>query len=96
MAQERVVRRDRALPDRLLPVRVRRELDVTHDEVDHGVDEVALVVHVVVQRHGFDPEVFCELPHTERVEPAVVGKRDGSAHHPVSRQRKLSLMTHLA
>src|SRR5262245_49515333 len=86
MAHERLVGGDRASSDSRLPVRVGRKVDLADDEVDHGVDEVTLVAHVVVQRHGFDPELLRELAHADSLDAAVVGKRDRRAYDALSGQ----------
>ena len=73
----------RPLTHRRLPVgSARGQVDLAEDQVDHAVEELVLVGHMVVQRHGLDPEGVAELAHTERRDPALVGEGDGSTQHP--------------
>ena len=59
-----------------LPVATARgHADLREDGVDHGVDEVVLVGHVAVQRHGRDLEHLGERAHGEGLEPARVRMR---------------------
>ena len=73
----------------------RGQVDLAEDQVDHAVEELVLVGHVVVQRHGLDPEGFAELAHTERRDPALVGEGDGSTQHPLPTQRGSGLVADL-
>jgi hypothetical protein len=58
--------RDRPLAHRGLPVDVgRRQLDLAEDDVDHPVEELVLVGHVVVERHRACAELVCELAHRQ-------------------------------
>jgi len=73
--------RDRPLPQRLLPVPARGQVDLGEDEVDHPVEQGLLAGDVVVQRHRLDPERLPELAHAERLEARLVGECDGASHH---------------
>jgi hypothetical protein len=81
VAQERVVGRDRALANSRFPVCGGGQVDLADDELDDAVHEVALVGHVVVQRHRFDAELTGELAHRERFDPALIGEADGGVQH---------------
>jgi hypothetical protein len=83
VAQEHLVGRDRASTNRCLPVGRGGQIDLAHDQVDHAVHEVSLVRDVLVQRHRLDPELLGEPAHAERLDPALVGKRDPRAQHTV-------------
>lgn len=54
------------------PRRRRRELGEQH--LDYTVEQVGLVGHVPVERHGRDPKALGESRHGERVEPRFVGQ----------------------
>jgi hypothetical protein len=90
------------LPHRRFPVgSARGQVDLAEDQVDHAVEKLVLVGHVVVQRHGLDPEGFAELAHAERGDPALVGEGDGRKQHSLPAQRgsglcgRLGLRSHL-
>jgi hypothetical protein len=88
MLRQHCPRRLRAVVHRLPPLVASarcRELEV-HD-VEHGVEQVALVLHVVVERHRLDAQLGGELAHAQGFQPADVGERDGDVHGPVSRHR---------
>lgn len=55
----------------------RGQVDLAEDDVDHAVEDVVLVGHVVVERQGLDPEFLGELAHGERWDTSGVGKRNG-------------------
>ena len=89
MTQEDRPGGDRPLTHGLLPVeRVGGQGDLGDDEVDHAVEHVVLVGHVVVERHRFDPEPQSELAHGQCVDALLVGKRDGGAQHPLPVERR--------
>ena len=70
-----------------LPVAAARgHADLREDGVDHGVDEVVLVGHVAVQRHGRDLELLGERAHGEGLEPARVCLLDRRAQHSLPAQ----------
>src|SRR5271166_5786059 len=90
------------LTHRRLPVgSPRGQVDLAEDQVDHAIEELVLVGHVVVERHGFDPEGVAELAHAERRDPTLVGEGDGSKQHSLPAQRdsglcgRLGLRSHL-
>jgi hypothetical protein len=67
----------------LFPVdRVRGKVDLAHHEIDHAVEDVVLVGHVVVERHRLDTEPLAELAHCERPKARLVDERDGRSEHP--------------
>ena len=86
MADERVVGGDRTRANCGLPVEFGGKLDLADDELDHGIDEVTLVAHVVVQRHGLDAELLRELAHADGLDAAVVGEQDRGAYDALSGQ----------
>ncbi len=53
------------------------------DEVDHAVEQLVLVGHVLVERHRDDAELLREPAHVDRVDPGRVGEVDGGAQHAV-------------
>ena len=66
MAEERSAGREDPLPDRLLPVvPAGRRIDLPDDDVDHPVEHLLLVGHVLVQRHRHDTELLGEVAHAE-------------------------------
>ena len=54
----------------------RRQIDLAEHEIDHAVEEVVLVGHVVVQRHRLDPELVAEPAHAQRRDAVLIGKGD--------------------
>ena len=64
-----------------------RGLDLADDDVDHAVEELVLVGHVLVERHRHDAQFLSELAHVQRLDPGGVGERDGGAQHAVSAER---------
>jgi hypothetical protein len=40
-------------------------IDFAHHDIDHAIKDVFLIGHVVVQRHGLDPELLAKLAHAE-------------------------------
>ena len=95
MGGEDVVRRDRMPAQGVLPIPGLRQLDLAHDEVGDPVQQVVLVRDVVVERHRLDPELLPEPAHAERLDPVVVGERDGGTEHALSRQGGSSRLRHL-
>jgi hypothetical protein len=86
---------ERPSAHRRLPVDVRRrQLDLAEDDVDHLVEELLLVGHVVVERHRARAELVCELAHRQRLDPVSRGERDGGVQHALLGQRhsRLSLL----
>ena len=67
--------RDRAASHGRVPVPFgRRRLRLVEDEVEDAVEHVVLVRDVVVQRHRLEAEHLAELPHGQRLDPALVGE----------------------
>ena len=88
MAQQRSSGREDPPPDLALPVGSGdRGVDLADDDVDHAVEELVLVGHVLVERHRHHAQFLRELAHVQRLDPGVVGERDGGAQHPVPAQR---------
>ena len=89
MALERVARRDRAASHCRAPVVVdRRRLDLAEDDVDHAIEELILVRHVLVERHRHHAELLREPAHAEPVKPVLVGERYGRLEHERSAQTR--------
>jgi hypothetical protein len=66
VTQERPACREHALAHRGLPVEVgERRVDLADHGVDHAVEHLVLVGHVLVERHRDDTELLCDLPHAE-------------------------------
>jgi hypothetical protein len=66
MAEEGSAGRKNPLPDCRLPVGpASRRIDLADDDVDHPVEHLVLVRHVLVQRHRNDAELLGELAHAE-------------------------------
>ena len=90
---------ERPVPDGSLPVvgagrevdTVDAFLDLGDEDVDHSVEDVLLVVHVVVERHRLYAERFGEVAHAERLEPLAVGEVDGGAQDALPAQREAGL-----
>jgi hypothetical protein len=53
--------------------------DLGEHQVDHAVEDVALVGDVVIERHRFDAECLREPPHGHGVDPLRVGEFDGAS-----------------
>jgi hypothetical protein len=80
--------RDRALAQLGLPVAAGGgRLDLGEDQVDHAVEQVAAVGHVVVQRHRLDAELLGQLAHRQLLDAARVGQRDRGAQHALTAER---------
>jgi hypothetical protein len=63
---EDLARGDRPAPHRLPPVSATGgEVDLGHDDLCHGVEEVAFAGDMVVERRRLDSEPPTELPHGE-------------------------------
>src|SRR6266849_7128166 len=84
--KESLARRDCPLTQGGRPVRTGRYIDLAEDDIDHPIQDVFLVPHMVVERHRLDPEVLGDLAHAERPEAAFVGEVDGSLEHPLPAQ----------
>jgi hypothetical protein len=88
LAGQDPTRRDRPLTHRCLPVlSAGGEVDLSEDDVDHAVEKIFLVGHVVVQRHRLDPDRLAELAHAQRLGPALVGEGDRGVQDPVPGER---------
>ena len=72
---------------RRLPVGLRgRELDLLEHDVDHGVQQLLLARHVVVERHRARAELAGQPAHAQPVDPLAVGEPDRLEHHPLLAQ----------
>jgi hypothetical protein len=60
------------------------QFDLGEHQVDHGVEEIALVGDVVIERHRLDPEFLCEPPHRQGVDAVGIGEVDGGARRPLA------------
>ena len=88
MARENLAGRDRPLAHGRLPVDACVwQTDLAEQEIDHAVNDLALVAHVAIQRHRLDAELLGELAHAERLDAFLVGQLEGSAQHPLAAQR---------
>jgi hypothetical protein len=71
----------------LLPAPLpRRKVDLAEDVVDHAVQQRVLAGHVVVERHGLDPELVGQLAHAQRGDAVLVGQGDRRAQDPLRGQ----------
>ena len=64
-----------------------RRVDLADDDVDHAVEQLVLVGHVLVERHRHDAQFLSELAHVQRLDPRRVGERHGGAQHAVPAER---------
>jgi hypothetical protein len=69
-------------PDRAYGV-----IDLRDDDVDHTVEDLILVGHVVVERHRFHPEFLGKPAHGQSLDPALIGHLNGRAQHSIFAQR---------
>jgi hypothetical protein len=60
--------------------------------VDHAVEQVVLVPHVLVERHRLDTEPLPELAHGQRPDAGLVRERDPGGDHPVTAQPRPVLL----
>jgi hypothetical protein len=75
MAQQRRPRRQDPRTDAVPPVLVWASgFDLAHDVVDHRVEELVLVGHVLVERHGDDVEALGQVAHAQRLDADLVGE----------------------
>ena len=87
VALERLARRDRPASHRRPPVVIDRgRLDLAEDDVDHAIEELILVRHVLVERHRHHAELLREPAHAEPFKPVLVCERHGSLEHERSAQ----------
>jgi hypothetical protein len=87
VARQRLARRDGPASHGRPPVLVdRRRLDFAEDDVDHPIEELILVRHVLVERHRHHAELLREPAHAEPVKAVLVGERYGSLEHKRSTQ----------
>ena len=56
------------LPHGRTPAGVGRHLDLGEHGVDHPVEDVLLVGHVLVQRHRHHAQLLGKLPHAQRLD----------------------------
>src|SRR5438309_8383286 len=87
------------MPDSGLPIGSGgRRIDLADDHIDHSVQELFLVGHMLVERHRDDPQLLSEISHAQCFDPDVIGKGDGGAEHPVPTQLdaapSLDLLSH--
>ena len=74
MAEESSASRQDPLPDGRLPVGPgERRIDLPDDDVDHPVEQLVLVGHMLLQSHRDDSDLPGQVAHAERLDPAVVG-----------------------
>ncbi len=93
VAGQHVAHGKRPLPHRLSPAVVRRgQFDLGEDQIDHPVQQVLLVGHVVVQGHRLDPDGLAQLAHAERLQTAGVGEFDRGAQDPLPGERLAGLL----
>jgi hypothetical protein len=64
----------------------RLHLRIRVGRIDHAVQQLVLVGHVLVQRNRHDAELLGELAHAECVDTAVIGQGDGGAQNPLLAQ----------
>src|ERR1035437_7726846 len=87
MALQRLARRDRPASHCRPPVVVDRgRLDLAEDDVDHAIEQLILVRHVLVERHRHHAELLREPAHAEPFKPVLVCERYGSPEHERSTQ----------
>jgi len=55
----------------------RRNGEIGGHQIGHAVEQVVLVGHVVVQRHGLHPEALPQPSHRQSREAVLVGQRHG-------------------
>jgi hypothetical protein len=66
-----------------------RELDLLEHDVDHGVQQLLLARHVVVERHRARAERASQPAHAQPVDPLAVGEPDRLDHHPLPAQPRV-------
>jgi hypothetical protein len=90
MACENRSDRHRPPSHRGLPVdAVARQFDLVEHRVDHGVEQLLLVRHVVVERHRARVEHTGQPSHAQPVDPLAVGEPDRLRHHPLRAQPRI-------
>jgi hypothetical protein len=73
--------RDRVVVDRL------GERELLHHAFDHRVQQIVLVAHVVVQRHGLDSDLARDAAHRDRVQPLGFHQTERGLGDPVPGER---------
>ena len=68
-----------------------RRIHLVNNEIDHAVQNVFLVGHVVVERHGLDSELLADPAHADGVDPAFVCKSHSGAKNALPAQRRARL-----
>ena len=94
MLEQHLVGGDHAPAHRLLPVLSGRgEVDLGGDEVDDAVHDLVLRGDVVVERHRLDAQLLGDLPHADRLDPALVGELHRRTQHSIPVQPWLDRLT---
>src|SRR5919108_4355480 len=90
--QQDLMRRDRPLTHGGPPINAAdRLIDLAENKVDHAIQNVLLIPHVVVEGHRLDPKSLAELAHAERFDAVSIGEADGGAPDPVPAQGRSRL-----
>src|SRR5215211_3178222 len=77
-----------SIPDPALPTFIlRRYLQLTKQDLDHPIQQSALIRDVVVERHRLDPKLTPELPHRESLQPLPIHKPYRRLQNPPPAQR---------
>src|SRR5919198_690390 len=53
-------------------------IDLAENDVDHAIEDVLLITHVVVERHRLHAELLAELAHAQGFDAVSIGEADGS------------------
>jgi hypothetical protein len=80
MTKQGLSRGEDPLPHRAFPPRPGDgRIDLADDHIDHSVQELFFVGDVLVERHRYNPQLFGEPPHAQRLDPGFVSKGDGGS-----------------
>jgi len=89
-----------SLPDRALPIDSGDgRIDLADDDIEHSVEELLFVGHMLVEGHRYDAQLIGEPSHAERLDPGAVCQGYSGAQHAIPAQgdpaRRLGFLSHL-
>lgn len=61
-------------------------IDLADDYVDHAVEQLLFIPHVLVERHWYDAELLGDLAHARRLDTPLIGEVNGSAQDAIPAQ----------
>ena len=59
------------------------DFDLADHDLDRAVQQLVLVLHVPVERHGLDAELLAEPAHAQGIDAAAIGEVHGRSKDPL-------------